>query len=105
MLHQRWGSMTRRAALALLPWFGLATVGPGCSPAGQASRGTKGIPNRLEKMRALRGTGDPRRQRKRSSIPAGHKPRPRDSVLASGADGLISPHCHHVLGRRAITSS
>jgi hypothetical protein len=105
MLHERWGRMTRRAALALLPWFCLATAGPGCSPAGQASSGTEGIPDRLEKMRALRGTGDPRRQRKRSSIPARHKSRPRDSVLASGVDSSISPRCHHVLGPRPLTSS
>ena len=62
MLHKRWRSLTRRAALALLPWLCLATVGPGCSPAGQASSGAEKIPDRLKKMRALRGTGDPRRQ-------------------------------------------
>jgi prepilin-type N-terminal cleavage/methylation domain-containing protein/prepilin-type processing-associated H-X9-DG protein len=58
--------MTRRTALALLPCLCLATVGSGCSPAGQASSGAK-IPDRLKKMRALRGTGDPRQQGKRSS--------------------------------------
>jgi hypothetical protein len=77
MLHERWGSLTRRAALALLPWLCLATVGPGCSPAGQASSGTEMIPDRLKKMRALRGTGDPRRQGNRTSISAHQKSRPR----------------------------
>jgi hypothetical protein len=77
MLHERWGSVTRRAALALLPWLCLATAGPGCSPAGQASSGAAGIPDRLKKMRALRGTGDPRRQGKRSSIRARQESRPR----------------------------
>ena len=59
MLHDRWRSITRCAALALLPWLCLATVGPGCSPAGQPSSGTARIPDRLKKMRALRGSGDP----------------------------------------------
>jgi hypothetical protein len=69
MLHERRRSVTRRAALALLPWLCLATVCPGCSPAEQASSGSERIPDRLKKMRALRGTGDPRRQGKRSSVP------------------------------------
>ena len=77
MLHEQWGSLTRRAALALLPWLCLATVGPGCSPAGQASSGTERIPDRLKKMRARRATGDPRRQGNRSSIRAHQKSRPR----------------------------
>jgi hypothetical protein len=77
MLHERWGSLTRRAALALLPWLCLATAGPGCSPAGQASSGTEGTPDRLKKMRALRGTGDPSRQGERSPIPARQESRPR----------------------------
>ena len=77
MCHERWGTVTRRAALALLPWFCLATAGPGCTPAGQASRGVAGIPDRLQRMRALRGTGDPRRQGKRSSIRACQKSGPR----------------------------
>ena len=77
MLHERWRSVTRRAALALLPWFCVVTVGPGCSPAGKALSGTKRVPDRLKKMRALRGTGDPRRQGKRSSIRAGQKSGPR----------------------------
>jgi hypothetical protein len=70
MCHDQRGTVTRRAALALLPWLCLATAGPGCSPAGQAPSGSAGIPDRLEKMRALRGTGDPRRRGKRSSIRA-----------------------------------
>ena len=70
MCHERWGTVTRRAALALLPWLCLAAVGPGCSPAGQAPSGAAGAPDRLKKMRALRGTGDPRRQGKRSSLRA-----------------------------------
>jgi hypothetical protein len=77
MLHERWGSLTRRAALALLPWLCLAAVGPGCSPAGQASSGTERIPDRLKKMRALRGTGNPRRQVNRSFVSAHQKSRPR----------------------------
>jgi hypothetical protein len=77
MLHDRWGSVTRRAALVLLPWLCLATAGPGCSPAGQASSGAEGTPDRLKKMRALRGTGDPRRQGERSSARARQESRPR----------------------------
>ena len=77
MCHHQGETVTRRAALALLPWLCLATAGPGCSPAGQASSGASGIPDRLKKMRALRGTGDPRRQDKRSSIPARQKSRSR----------------------------
>jgi hypothetical protein len=68
MLHDRRGSVSRRAALALLPWLCLATAGPGCSPAGQASGDSEGSPDRLKKMRALRGTGDPSRKGQRSSI-------------------------------------
>jgi hypothetical protein len=70
MLHEQWRSVRRRAVLALLPWLCLATAGPGCSPAGQASSGAKRIPDRHEKIRALRGTGDPRQQGDRSPIPA-----------------------------------
>ena len=77
MVHEQWGSVTRRAALALLPWLCLVTIGPGCSPAEQASSANERIPERLKKMRALRGTGDPRRQGKRSFIRAHEKPRPR----------------------------
>jgi hypothetical protein len=69
--------MTRRTALAVLPWLGLALAGPGCSPAGQASSGAAGIPDRLEKMRALRGTGDPKRPAKRPSLAAREKSRTR----------------------------
>jgi hypothetical protein len=75
MSHERWRNVTRRAALALLPWLCVATVGPGCSPAGQVSSGTERIPDRLKKMRALRGSGDPRRHGMRSSIPAHQKSR------------------------------
>jgi hypothetical protein len=77
MCHDQCETLTRRAALALLPWLCLATAGPGCSPAGPASSGAAGIPDRLKKMRALRGTGDPRRQGKRSSIRARQKSSPR----------------------------
>ena len=77
MSHERWRSVTRRAALALLPWLCASAVGPGCSPAGQAPSGTERIPDRLEKMRARRGTGDPRRQGERSSIRAGRRSGPR----------------------------
>ena len=77
MCQEGRGNVTRRAALALLPWLCLATAGPGCSPAGQASRGAAGIPDRLKKMRALRGTGDPRRQGKRSFSHERPKSRPR----------------------------
>jgi len=76
MCHDPWGTVTRRAALALLPWLCLATVGPGCLPSGQASSGAAGIPDRLKKMRALRGTGDPRQRRKRASIRPRQKSRP-----------------------------
>ena len=77
MCHEGWETVTRRAALALLPWLCLATAGPGCSPARQASSGAAGIPDRLKKMRALRGTGDPRRPGKRSPLPARQQSRPR----------------------------
>ena len=70
MCHEGWETVTRRAALALLPWLCLATAGPGCSPARPASSNAAGTLDRLEKMRARRGTGDPRRQGERSSIPA-----------------------------------
>jgi hypothetical protein len=74
MLHERWGRVTRRAALALVPWLCLAAAGPGCSPAGQASSGAERTPDRLKKMRARRGTGDPRRQGERSSTRAQQRP-------------------------------
>lgn len=76
MSHERWRNVTRRAALGLLPWLCLAAVGPGCSPADRASRGAEGTPDRLKKMRALRGTGDPRRQGERSSGRARQESRP-----------------------------
>jgi hypothetical protein len=68
MCNDQWVTVARRAALALLPGLCLATAGPGCSPAGQASSRAAGIPDRLDKMRVLRGTGDPRRQGQRTSI-------------------------------------
>jgi hypothetical protein len=74
MCHDRLATVTRRAALARLPWLFLATAGPGCLPAGQAPSGAAGIPDRLEKMRVLRGTGDPRRHGKRSSLHPRQKP-------------------------------
>jgi hypothetical protein len=77
MCHNQWGTVTRRAVLALLPWLCLATAGPGCSPAGEASSGAAEIPDRLKKMRALRGTGDPRRQGERSSLRARQESRSR----------------------------
>jgi hypothetical protein len=73
MCHERSGTVTRRAALALLPWLCLATASTGCSPARRAASGAAKTPDRLKKMRALRGTGDPRRQGKRSSIRARQK--------------------------------
>jgi len=50
MSHQRWESVTRRAALALLPWLCLATVGPWllASRAGVARSG-KGTPRPTQK--------------------------------------------------------
>ena len=75
MSHERSENVTRRAALALVPWLCLAAIGPGCLPAGQASSGAAGIPDRLEKMRALRGTGDPRRGGKRWSALSRQKSR------------------------------
>ncbi len=62
MCHEQLGTVTRRAALALLPWLCLATAVPGCAPAGQSSSRAAGTPDRLKRMRALRGTGDPRRR-------------------------------------------
>jgi hypothetical protein len=77
MCHEGWGIVTRRAALALFPWVYLATAGPGCSPAGPAPSGAGGTFDRLKKMRALRGTGDPRRQGKRSPTRAREGSGPR----------------------------
>ena len=70
MCHNRWATVTRRSALAMLPWLCLSTVVPGCSPSGRASGGAAGTTDRLAKMRALRGTGDPRRTLARPPIPA-----------------------------------
>jgi hypothetical protein len=75
MCHDRWGTLTRRAALALLPGLCLMIATPGCSPAGQGSSGGAGVPDRLEKMRSRRGTGDPRRRGRRSYIGETQKPR------------------------------
>jgi hypothetical protein len=77
MCHDQRRTVTRRDALALVPWLCLATAGPGCSPARPASSGAAGIPDRLGKMRALRGTGDPRRESKRSSLRPVRESRPR----------------------------
>jgi hypothetical protein len=77
MCREGWGIVTRRAALALFPWLCLATAGPGCSPAGPAPGGAAGTPDRLKKMRAVRGTGDPRRQGKRLSTDARQRSGPR----------------------------
>jgi hypothetical protein len=76
MSNDRWANLTRRAVLALVPWLCLATTGPGCSPSDQAPTGASGTPDRLDKMRALRGSGDPRRQGVRPSVPARQKLRP-----------------------------
>jgi hypothetical protein len=92
MCHERGRGVIRRAALALLPWLCLATAGPGCSPAGPAPNGAAGTPDRLDKMRALRGTGGPRRP----SIPARQEsgpPVPRQSPrvpLAGHARAVIT---------------
>jgi hypothetical protein len=77
MCHDQPQSVTRRAVLAMSFGLCLATTSQGCSPAGQAPRGAAGIPDRLKKMRALRGTGDPRWQGKRSPIRAHRESRPR----------------------------
>jgi hypothetical protein len=69
--------VTRRAALALLPWLWLATGGPGCTPTRLESSGTADVPDRLKKMQALRGTGDPRLREKRRAIPVRQERRPR----------------------------
>jgi hypothetical protein len=76
-------TMTRRSALALFPWLCLAAAGPGCAPAGPRSYGPAGIPDRLRKMRELRGTGDPRRQGKRASTPSRRDHRPDRRPLTS----------------------
>ena len=77
MCHELLGTMTRRRALALASLFYLTIAGAGCSPAGQAERGAPGIPDRLEKMRSLRGTGDPRKVVNGRSRGVRQKSRPR----------------------------
>jgi hypothetical protein len=74
MCHEGWGRVTRRNALALFPWLFLVTAPPGCSPAGPKSYTAAGTPDRLRKMRGLRGTGDPRRHGSRASTPARNGP-------------------------------
>ncbi|GAC1452073.1 MAG: hypothetical protein NVSMB9_37070 [Isosphaeraceae bacterium] len=74
MSRERMGSLTRRTVLTLFPLLCLGTIGPGCSPAGEAST-SSGTP-RFDKMRGLRGTGDPRQKRKPSNRAA-----PRKSAL------------------------
>jgi hypothetical protein len=71
MCHDQLATFTRRAALALLPCLCLAAAGTGCAPAGRAPGGTAAIPDRLNKMRNLRGTGD-RRQQARRAAPHAH---------------------------------
>ena len=77
MLHDRLGNVTRRAALALSAWLYLAAVGTGCSRKGQTPSGAAGIPDRLDKMRALRGSGDPRRGGERSLVRVRRESKPR----------------------------
>jgi hypothetical protein len=77
MCHNPAATFSRRAALALLPWLGLALAVPGCAPAEPPSSGAATIPDRLKKMRSRRGTGDPRPQGKRSSLAARQKSRTR----------------------------
>jgi hypothetical protein len=105
MCHDRWRTATRRAVLALLPWLCLATAGPGCSPARPASSGVAGTLDRLERMRARRGTGDPRlRGKRRPSVASGI----RTSVTRFSprvADGPISPRRHQAPARGPLTSS
>jgi prepilin-type N-terminal cleavage/methylation domain-containing protein len=67
MCHEPASTLTRRAALALVPGLGLALAGRGCAPPGPPSSGTSAIPDRLKRMRERRGTGDPRQQVKRLS--------------------------------------
>ena len=77
MCQDQGESVTRRDVLAMIPGFCLATASQGCSPAGQAPGGAARTPDRLKRMRALRGTGDPRRQGKRSFSHERPKSRPR----------------------------
>jgi hypothetical protein len=105
MCHERWGVATRRAALALLFGLYLSAAGPGCSPADPTSNGPAGVPDRLEKMRALRGTGDPRRRGKPSSIPGAGIPGRGGPAPSSGVDRSAAPRRHHGTLRRPPTSS
>ncbi|WP_435019978.1 hypothetical protein TA3x_001579 [Tundrisphaera sp. TA3] len=67
---ERCAAVTRRAALGLIPAALLAAAATGCSPAGRAPA-RKGVArDRLKEMRALRGTGDPRRRAARPTDPA-----------------------------------
>jgi hypothetical protein len=77
MCRDRLETVTRRNALARLPWLGLTTAGASYSPARPESSGAAETLDRLDKMRTRRGTGDPRRQGQRPSIPARHKSGPR----------------------------
>jgi hypothetical protein len=77
MCHDLLDSLTRRRALALASLLYLTIGGAGCSPAGQSERGAAGIPDRLEKMRSLRGTGDPRKVVNGRSRGVRQKSRPR----------------------------
>jgi hypothetical protein len=77
MCHDRWRTVTRRTALALLPWLCLSATVPGCSPGGQASGEAAVTRDRLVKMRNLRGTGDPRRPGNRPSILVRQNPETR----------------------------
>jgi hypothetical protein len=81
MFRDTWRTERRRTALALLSWLCLANASPGCSPAGKVSGGAEGPPDRLEKMRSLRGTGDPRRQGGRSTVPVRRDRRHHDSEV------------------------
>jgi hypothetical protein len=96
MCHEESWNVTRRTALALLPWLGLAATVAGCSPGGPKSNGAAEIPDRLKKMRAHRGTGDARRQATLSSSPAdaaggAETKAPRASVPRPGAPGSKTP--------------
>jgi hypothetical protein len=75
MCNSQSGTLTRRAALAFLPWLCLATITAGCSRVETTSSRAAGTSDRLNRMRALRGTGDPRRPGKRLSTRARRRPR------------------------------
>jgi hypothetical protein len=69
MSQDRWRTAIRPAVLAMLPWLFLTTAVPACSPSARPPGRSAGGTDRLEKMRALRGTGDPRRKAMRPSAP------------------------------------